>query len=459
MHDLPRTAAPAAAGPLGLLIRLIGARRDELPALATAFAAAAAMFSAYAMLRPVRDALGITSGFNALPGLFWATFAGMLLLQPLYGWLLAHTTRTRALPLVYAFFAASLVVFHLGYDAGFEREWLARGYFVWISVLNLFLVAVFWSLMSDVFSREQAARLFGCIAGGISLGGLIGPLAATLLVPRIGSVPLLSVAAGLLLAAALLMRRLSRRQGTVAVHDAIADPEAALRGSAFAGFVQVARSPYLRGVSVFVLLLTTVSTVLYLEQQRVVGAAVASTDERTVLFARIDFAVQALSLVGQLLLFGRVLRWFGFTAALVAVPLMMLAGFALLGLHASLTTIVATMLVRRVGEFALTRPCRDLLMTVVTREERYNAKSLIDTFIYRGGDALSATAMASVAALSATPGRAAAIAGVLVCAAWSATAWWVGRRFEARAAGMHEERDETAGAVDAPAAGVAVAAA
>lgn len=436
MHDSPRTAEPAARGALDLVLRLVGARRSELPALATAVVAAAAMFSAYSMLRPVRDALGITSGFNALPGLFWGTFAGMLLLQPLYGWVLAHTTRTRALPLVYAFFAASLVAFHLGYDAGLDRQWLARGYFVWISVLNLFLVAVFWSLMSDVFSREQAARLFGCIAGGISAGGLLGPLLATLLVPRIGSLPLLSVAAGLLLVAAVLMRRLSDGQATASVREATSDPAAALHGGAFSGFVLVARSPYLRGVSVFVLLLTTVSTVLYLEQQRVVGAAVAGTDERTVLFARIDFAVQALSLLGQLLLFGRVLRWFGFTAALVAVPLMMLAGFALLGLHASLATIVATMLVRRVGEFALTRPCRDLLMTVVTREERYTAKSLIDTFIYRGGDALSATAMASVAALSATPGRASAIAGVLVCAAWSATAWWVGRRFEARAAGV-----------------------
>lgn len=459
MPDTPTLAEPSSVGPFGVLTRALGARRSELPALATAFSAAAAMFSAYSMLRPVRDALGITSGFNALPGLFWATFVGMLLLQPLYGWVLGHYPRARSLPLVYAFFAASLVAFHVAYDAGLEREWLARGYFVWISVLNLFLVAVFWSLMSDVFSREQATRLFGCIAGGISLGGLIGPLLATLLVPRIGSVPLLSVAASLLLSAALLMRRLARWQAASTDRDSAVDPEAALRGSAFAGFVQVARSPYLRGVAVFVLLLTTVSTVLYLEQQRVVGAAVASTDERTVLFARIDFTVQALSLIGQVLLFGRILRWFGFTAALVAVPLMMLAGFALLGLHASLATIVATMLVRRVGEFALTRPCRDLLMTVVTREERYNAKSLIDTFIYRGGDAMSATAMASVAALSATPGRASAIAGVLVCAAWSATAWWVGRRFEARAAGMREPRDEATAAVDAPAAGVAVAAA
>jgi AAA family ATP:ADP antiporter len=356
------------------------------------------------------------------------------LVQPLYGWVLSRYPRIVALPCVYAFFATTLIAFHAWFFLEADHTWLARVYFVWVSVFNLFVVAVFWSLMADVFNREQAGRLFGCIAAGLSLGGLIGPLLASLLAAPLGSIQLLLFAAGLLLVSAHLMRGVIRWhvvKPSAAAQSA--DGDAALHGSVFAAFPQVARSTYLRGVALFVFLLTAVTTLLYVDQQRVIAHAIRDTDARTVLFARIDFAVQALSLLAQLFLFSRLLRRFGFTAMLVSIPVLLLLAFSVTGLSSSFEVVIGTMMLRRIGEYAVTRPCRDMLMSVVSREEKYRAKSLIDTFVYRGGDALSASAITALTALATSPATVSAIAGAGLCAVWALSALWLGRRFEAGA--------------------------
>ena len=424
-----------------LLRRLVVLQPGEAPALLASFATLLCMFSSYTILRPVRDALGITSGLDKIPYLFWGVFVVMLLLQPVYGWLTSRFPRTVFLPWVYAFFAANLVAFYLWFRVQEDHTWIARTYFVWVSVFNLFVVAAFWSLMADVFNREQAGRLFGFIWAGASTGGLIGPAIDNRFAVPIGAINLLPISAGLLLLSLVFMTQVIRWQRRAAAAaaanaasaaGAAAGPrtEDALGGGVWAAFTQVVRSPYLLGIAAFVMLMTWVSTFLYLEQQAFVAKAFHSADERTRFFAGIDFWVQAASLTIQLLLFGRLFKWFGLRTVLASVPVIMTAGYALFAMAPFFMVLVVVYAVRRVGDYALTRPCRDALFTVVSREEKYKAKSLIDTFVYRGGDALSGSLYKGLTGSLGAGPAAIGWLGAAVSAVWTVLALALGRAQE-----------------------------
>jgi AAA family ATP:ADP antiporter len=333
------------------------------------------------------------------------------------------------LPWVYGFFAANLLIFWVWFRVQADHLWIARTYFVWVSVFNLFVVAAFWSLMADVFSREQAGRLFGFIWAGASTGGLIGPFIDRKLAVPIGAINLLPLSAGLLLVSLLFMGLVIRWQRRQAAHAA--QPTAAMQagggaqradgavgGGMFAAFVQVVRSPYLLGIAAFVLLMTWVSTFLYLEQQAFV--------------AGIDFYVQAASLTIQFLLFGRLFKWFGMRALLASVPLIMTVGYALFALAPVFMVLVLVYAVRRVTDYAITRPCRDSLFTVVSREEKYQAKSLIDTFAYRGGDALSGSLYKGLTGGFGAGPAAIGWLGAGIAAVWTVLALALGRAFQQR---------------------------
>jgi AAA family ATP:ADP antiporter len=427
-----------------LLRRLVVLQPGEAPALLASFATLLCMFASYTILRPVRDAFGVTSGLDKIPYLFWGVFVVMLALQPVYGWLTSRFPRTVFLPWVYAFFAANLIAFFIWFRVQSDHTWIARTYFVWVSVFNLFVVAAFWSLMADVFSREQAGRLFGFIWAGASTGGLIGPAIDNRFAVPIGAVNLLPISAALLILSLVFMRiviRWQRAQGAARASAApgAPRPEDALGGGIWAAFTQVVRSPYLLGIAAFVMLMTWVSTFLYLEQQAFVAKVFHSADERTSFFGAIDFWVQAASLTIQLLLFGRLFKWFGMRVVLAAVPVIMTAGYVVFALAPGFMLLVVVYAVRRVADYALTRPCRDALFTVVSREEKYKAKSLIDTFVYRGGDALSGSLYKELTGgLGAGP---AAIGwlGAAISAVWTVLALALGRAQErAQAQGTAE---------------------
>jgi AAA family ATP:ADP antiporter len=381
--------------------RVVSVRPHEVGGLLASFLTVFCMFTGYSVLRPVRETMGITQGVANLPYLFWATFVGMLLVQPVYGWLTSRYRRTTFLPWVYLFFALNLVGFWVWFEVQADHTWIARAYYVWLSVFNLFVVAVFWSLMADVFTREQAGRMFAFIAAGISTGGLVGPLLTTQLAERIGTINLLLVAVAMLVLSIVFMLRViawQRRHGEAGsgavASDAAApreDVDRPLGGTAWAGFRQVVSSPYLVLIALFVFLLTWISTFLYLEQAALVERTFASRDERTEFFGRIDFWVQALSLALQTLLFSRLFKRFGFGVLLLSMPVLMTLGYAAFALAPTFAVFVAVMMIRRIGEYGITRPCRDMLWTIVPREEKYKAKSLVDTFVYRGGDAISAS--------------------------------------------------------------------
>ena len=374
-----------------LVHRLVVVQPEELPALLAAFATLFCMFFSYTILRPIRDTMGITSGVENLPYLFWGTFVGMLAVQPVYGWLTSRFRRPVFLPWVYVFFTANLLGFYLWFNLQQDHTWIARTYYVWVSVFNFFIVAVFWSLMADVFTREQAGRMFGFIAAGASTGGLLGPLVAGRLAVPLGTINLLLISATLLASSLFFMRRVIHWHEHFGSGARGAEVNNPLGGHMLAAFHQVIRSPYLLGIAVFVILLSWVSTFLYLEQQAFVAKVFATRDERTRFFSNVDFWVQSFSLLTQLFLFSRLFKWIGLRGLLVSVPLIMTAGYAIFALLPSFAILVVVFAVRRVGEYAITRPSRDSLYTVCTREEKYKAKSLIDTFIYRGGDATSAS--------------------------------------------------------------------
>jgi len=418
-----------------LLRRLVVLQPGEAPALLASFATLLCMFASYTILRPVRDALGITSGLEKIPYLFWGVFIVMLVLQPLYGWLTSRFPRAVFLPWVYGFFIANLLGFYVWFRLGADRTWIARTYFVWVSVFNLFVVAAFWSLMADLFTREQAGRVFGFIWAGASTGGLIGPFVAHELAVPFGAINLLPISAVLLAVSLVLMIAVIRLQRTQAATVRVEEPpqaDAALGGSLWAAFGQVVRSPYLLGIALFVLLMTWVSTFLYLEQQAFVAKAFATADERTRFFGGIDFWVQAASLLMQLLFFGRLFKWVGLRAMLVSVPVIMTAGYALVALAPGFMVLVVVYAVRRVGDYALTRPCRDALFTVVSREEKYKAKSLIDTFVYRGGDALSGSLYKELTGSFGAGPAAIGWLGAAISALWSVLALALGKAQEQR---------------------------
>jgi AAA family ATP:ADP antiporter len=356
--------------------------------------------------------------------------------QPVYGWLTSRYRRTTFLPWVYLFFILNIVLFYIWFNAQQDHTWIARAYFIWVSVFNLFVVAVFWSLMADVFSREQAGRLFGFVAAGLSVGGLCGPLLGQQLAEPIGTINLLLVAAGMLAMSLVLLLRVVAWHSAHGENTAAGvDRNAKLGGSAVAAFTQVLRSPYLASIALFVFLLTWVSTFLYLEQQALVAQHFTDRDAQTRFFNTVDFWVQAGSLVVQIFLFGRLYRLFGFRTLIVSIPLLMTLGYVALAMMPGFAVLVVLLIIRRIGEYSITRPARDALYTVVTREERYKAKSLIDTLIYRGGDATSASVHALIKSTFGLGLSGIAWCGALLAAAWAAVAWWLGTRHNAMRGG------------------------
>ena len=415
------------AAPLARLIKL---QPWEVPALGAAFAYNFLLFTAYYILRPLRDSMGIAGGVRSLDNLFWFTFLTMLAAMPLFGWLCGRYRRAVFLPWTYGFFILNLLAFWVVFRVQADDVWTARVFFVWVSVFNLFVVSVFWSFMADLFDREQAKRMFAFIAGGASTGAITGSGTTALLATAVGDVNLLLVSAALLGTTLLPMRYLMRWSAGRSRSGAMSEGRP-IGGNPFAGALLVGRSGYLAGIGVFVFLLVTVSTFLYLQQAELLASFYPDGSERTAFLGRIDLVVNLLAVVLQLLAVGRLTARFGVAVMLPSIPLMMVAGFVLLAVQPALVTLVAVLIARRAGEYAVTRPCREMLFTTVDRETKYKAKNFIDTVVYRGGDAISASAHDAVIRAFALGLSGIAWLGAAVAAAWVLVSVALGRRHEA----------------------------
>jgi AAA family ATP:ADP antiporter len=431
------------------LRRVVAVRPAELRALCWSFAYFFCLLAGYYVLRPLRDEMGIAGGVRNLQWLFTATFAVMLAAVPLFGAVVARLPRRRFIPLVYHFFVANIAIFWLLLALGIGKVHVARVFFVWISVFNLFAVSVFWSFMADLFSSEQGKRLFGFIAAGGSAGALAGPALTVWLAVLLGPANLLIVAALLLEGAVLCARRLeaasARGESSAAQTGPLPStvPAAGLGGGWLAGIGMVLRSPYLAGIALWVALLSLAGTFLYFQQASIVASASDDPAVRTRIFASIDLVVGVFTIFVQFLATGRLISRFGAGPAASLLPVVFALGFAVLAFSPALLVVIAFQAAQRIANFAVSNPAREVLFTVLSREEKYKAKNVIDIVVFRGADAASgwlfATLRAAGLELSAI-----ALASVPVAAAWFALALALGRAQERRALQRAQRTGENA---------------
>jgi AAA family ATP:ADP antiporter len=418
-----------------LLKRLIDVRPAEMRALGWSWLYIFCVLSSYYILRPIRDETGVAGGVENLQWLFTGTLLGMIAVNPPFAALVAKLPRVRFIAVTYRFFIVNLLIFVLLFHMATAQQhvWIGRFFFIWTSVFNLFVVSVFWALMVDVFDSEQGKRLFGFIAAGATLGGIVGSSITASLARDVPATYLLLGSVILLEAAVFSVRRLARLSDALLQRPAVQSRESPIGGNILAGVTHAFKSPYLVNVSVYILLFAITSTFLYFQQAEIARQSFADRGARTAFFARIDLWVNVLTLGAQLFLTGRVLRAIGVGLTLAVLPTLSIAGFGTLAMTPTLAVLVVYQVLRRAGNFAFARPSREVLFTVVPREDKYKAKSFIDTVIYRTGDQVGAWSYAALGFLGL------AMTGISVVAipitiAWLFNGLWLGRKQEAMAA-------------------------
>jgi ATP:ADP antiporter, AAA family len=444
------------ASPRGLLGKAVDLRPGEGAALAWSCTYFFLILTAYYILRPIRDEMGVQGGVENLAWLFTGTLVGMLLIHPLYTTLVAKLPRTRFVPLTYRFFILNLVIFFLLFRFMGEGQavWIGRIFFIWVSVFNLFVVSVFWSFMTDLYRPSQSKRLFGMVAVGGTLGAMFGSSITSLLAVPFGPINLLLVSALFLEVAARAARALDRQEATVTAaamaqperdDDAgMSAPEAAvpaepragesrgsqvIGGGALEGIRNVLRSPYLLGIAVLMLFFTISSTFLYFQQAALTDIVFGEDSaRRTRFFANIDLLVNILTLITQVFITGRMMRWLGIGISLAFLPLVSVIGFAVLGMAPVLTVLVVLQVLRRAGNYAIQRPAREVLYTVLARTDKYKAKNFNDTFVYRVGDQVGAWSYTLISWLGMGIGGLSFLM-VPFSAVWLVLALWLGGRY------------------------------
>ncbi len=404
-------------------------KREEVPAVLWSFAYFFCLLCGYYILRPVREEMGVQGGVENLQWLYTGTFVAILTLVPLFGAASARWPRARLLPAVYLFFSANLLVFYFLMRAHVAPVWTAAAFFIWLSAFNMVVVSVFWSFMADIFSNEQARRLYGLIAAGGSVGAVSGPLITATLVKRVGIANLMLAGMVLLVLTVICIRQLSawaERHGSTPQKAA----GAGLGGSMWAGVGLTVSSRYLLGIAGLILAVAVLNTFLYFEQARMVRDWSASPEERTRLFALMDGAVNVLALICQAAVVQWLIARLGIPVLLTA--LMAASGFGYLTLAAApvLAVLVVFQVLRRAADYSMLRPVREVLFTVVSREEKYKAKNFIDTVVLRGGDAASGWVSAGLKALGAGTAAVALIAAPIAFLS-AILGWFLGREQEA----------------------------
>jgi AAA family ATP:ADP antiporter len=409
-----------------LLLKTVVAREDEAAPLLWATAYGFCIMLSYYVLRAVRDEISAADRGN-LQYLWTAVFLAMLIVVPAYSWAGSRWPRGVFVPLVNRFFIANLVAFYAALVLLPEsaRAWIDRVFYVWASVFALFVVTVFWGFMVDCFGNAQSKRLFGFIAVGSSLGAIAGSALTAALAQILPPFTLLLAACVPLEAACACARVLHRRFGGNA--DPVRAENRPLAGGAWSGMAIVFRSPYLMGIAGYILLMTYASTVLYFVQADLVRAALADRAARTALFAQIDLWSNICTILLQVWLAARIIRWLGVGATLAALPVVTGAGFLWLGATPQLSALIALQVAYRALRYGLAKPTREVLYTVLGREEKYKSKAFLDTAIYRGGDLASGWIFTGLKALGLSIG-AIALAAAPLAALWALIALWLGRR-------------------------------
>jgi len=431
--------------------KIVDVRPDEVRALWLGFVFFFVVLAGYYVIRPVRDNIGAHFSEN-LWWMFTVVLVTMIVANALFSAIVARMSRRRFIPIAYHFFVANLIIFFvlMQFAPPGKQPWIDGCFFVWVSVFNLFATAVFWGFMTDVFTTEQGKRLFGFIAVGGSLGGILGPIITTSLVHHVSTGVLLLICAGMLEIAAQSVRFFPsefRRHDSKSAEDGAA--EKPIGGKFWDGVTHICKSPYLFGLFLFILLYTLTSTWAYFQQAELTKAGFVDKAARTAFFAKLDLSVNTLTLLLQIFLTGRLMKFLGVTVTLLFMPVLSLFGFAAMGLVPVLTVLALFQVARRASTFAFMRPAREVLFTVLRREDKYKAKSFIDTFGYRCGDQFGAWSYGGMQALGLSLSTISYIA-VPVIACWCALGVWLGRKQHALAdAQMKRDRNAPLGEMPA----------
>jgi AAA family ATP:ADP antiporter len=413
---------------LGRLIsRVATVEPRELPAVVAAFLLFFFMWAGYFAVRPVRETIGTIIGRGQTADLWIFTSAAAILIIPAYGAIVARFRRSVFLPSIYGFVALVLAFTGFAMRGEHVDPFVGKFFYVFISVVNMFLISVFWSFLLELFDTGQSKRLFGVIAAGGSAGALLGPFASDMLVERIGNSGILFLGAALFGAAIVCQRVLlhiwrDRPQG-----EPVEDRP--IGGNLFAGVTLILKSPYILGIALFVFFVSTVNTFLYFEQLRLVESAFADTGDRTRFFARLDWIVQTLTVLSQIFLTGHIAKKFGVVALITFVPLVMVGGFLALAATGTLAVLAVVFVARRALEYAFVRPGREMLWGPLDKESKYKAKNTVDVPVYRGSDAIVAQINKALDGAGVGP-AAIAMLGAGVALVWAALGWWLGRKYE-----------------------------
>jgi AAA family ATP:ADP antiporter len=432
-----------------LLQKIVDVRANELRALGLAFVFNFVVLGSYYVVRPIRDDIAATGGIETLPWMYTGTLVTMLVANALFSAIVARMSRRRFIPIAYRFFMANLVIFYVLMHTltPAQNVWVGRAFYVWVSVFNLFVVTLFWAFMTDVFNSEQAKRLFAFISVGGSIGAIVGPIITVTLVHKLGAANLILVTAAMLEAAPWCVKffptefardpehqprdpagvtsKVARDPSTVDRDDKSA--EQPIGGGILAGITHVIRSPYLLGICGFVLLYTVTTTFSYFQQTEITGHQFQDRNARTAFFAQLDLVVNTLTLVLQLFITGHLMKRLGVGITLVTMPLLSMVGFLALGFAPTLGLLAVFQVARRATNFGFTRPAREVLFTVLRREDKYKAKSLIDTFVYRTGDQIGAWSYSGLRALGLQLTGISFVA-VPLTALWCGLCFWLGKK-------------------------------
>jgi len=389
---------------------------------------------AYNILKPVRDALPPDWSDASLAWLWTYNFFFSLIAVSLYGYAVSRVRLKWLIPGVYSFFALSFVLFYIGANSLTNTEFVDKAFYLWISLFALFHISVFWSLMADLFSKQQAPRLFAFIASGASIGTIAGSIATLWLAKIVGTLNLMLIAALILVAivplVGVLYRLKATRMQSVGPAESIegAGTEEVVSGNPFAGFREFVRNPFLLGIALFIFLYTTLGSFVYFEIKNL--TVDLDREARTQLWAGINLTVNSIAIVVAMFATGRIATRFGIAKTLAVVPIVVAIGFLLVALNPMLAVVVASWVVLKGGNYSITRPAREMLYTLVSREDRFKAKPVIDIVVYRGGDTLAGWAFALLTTtLGLGLGGIAAI-GAIVALAWAVVGVYLGRSYD-----------------------------
>jgi ATP:ADP antiporter, AAA family len=421
-----------------LIKKVVNFKSGEGRALLWSFAYFFFLMSAYYMLVPIRDAFGIRGGPQDLPWLFLGTFIVSLLTAPLQAWIAARLPRQRFVPATYLFLVANILIFWFLLKFEVAPDLVPKAFFIWIAVFSVFTVSIFWTFMSDLYSSEQGIRLFGFIAAGASLGNILGPKINKLLIEPFGVANLLLLAGGLLVCAVFCANRLEPAAAQLQAADPDFVAASAGRekkpvgGGLFDGFALMFKSPYLGGIGLWVFMLSLLGTFLYLTQAHIVASYTEDLKQRTSIFSEIYFWVGVVSLVVQILGTGRIIKGIGTGPALAILPMVFAAGFAGLMFTSALVVVAAFQACQRASNFGISNVARESLWPVVSREEKFKAKNIVDGAVFRGADVANAFLYTGLAKVFTVQPTVAGIA-VVLAGGWAALSFGLGRAREKRA--------------------------